>query len=56
MKLEFLPHPSHLFADGSSGGLFPSPELFELVPDVVRHLADFLAPVDALIAAGVCEF
>lgn len=43
-------------SDGSSGGLFPSPELFELVPDVVRHLADFLAPVDALIAAGVCEF
>ena len=50
--------------NGDSGsGLFPGPlsgilslGLFELVPDVVRHVADFLAPVDALAAAGVCEF
>ena len=36
--------------------MFLSPAgLFELVPDVVRHLAGFLAPVDALSAAGVCE-
>ena len=40
---------------GSGSGLFLSPGLFDLVPDVVRHLAGFLAPVDALAAAGVCE-
>ena len=45
-------------ADADAGGsdMFLSPAgLFELVPDVVRHLAGFLAPVDALSAAGVCE-
>lgn len=42
-------------ADGSNS-LALSSELFELVPDVIRHVANFLAPVDALAAACVCEF
>jgi len=42
--------------DDNNTALFLPSGLFELVPDAVRRVADFLPPIDVLAAAGVCAF